>query len=377
MTTRPPFVSLLMRVVLVAICGVGVWYSITIARAESLFRESSPSSVAEAVRLVPYNSRYVVGLASLQPEHSAELLRKAVSLNPFDVRSWIQLGLDAEFERQDLASAEKYYLRATQVNRMFYVRSNMANFYYRYQRREEFFHWVSLALRMAYNDPSFFFTQIWDVSNNGRFNQSLVGDRISILRAYAAFLIRTKRFDEAEAALAFSVQRMAVERLNRAIFLAIPYVRDPETRNFFGDALDQMLAVGRVDSAARMWSLLQANGWWTDPAPSADKPITNGKFGSASLGHGFDWVFKPPAGVEIDQYPESNRLRINFTGTEPEVCLILQQHIVLKPNGKYRLSWNVDSEGIPKNAGLQWRVFPVSERGPAVATELIRSRFAG
>jgi hypothetical protein len=371
MTARPPFGSLLLRVVLVAICSVGAWYSITIARAESLFRQSSPSSVSAAVRLVPYNSRYLVGMASLQPEHSSELVQKAVLLNPFDVRSWVQLGLDAEFQRQDLASAEKYYLHATEVNRMFYVRSNMANFYYRYQRREEFFHWVSLALGMAYADPSFFFTQIWDASNNGRFNQRLIGDRVPILRAYSDFLIKTKRFDEAEAALVSSVQRMAVERLSRAVLPPVPYTRDPLARAFMGNALDQMLAAGRLGSATRMWTLLQANGWWAEPAPSAGKPITNGKFGSASLGHGFDWVFNPQAGVEIDQYPQSNRLRINFTGTEPEVCRILQQHIVLKPNGRYRLSWNADSEGIPKNAGLQWRVFPVTDRGPAIATELI------
>ena len=164
-----PF-SLAARSLLAATFLVAGWYSVTLARAEALFRISTPASVSAAVGLVPYNSRYLVGLAALQPEHSSALLRRALTLNECDARSWVQLGLDAEFQQGDLVLAEQYYHRAAEVNHMFYPASNLANFYFRYQRRNEFFEWAHRALQMAYADPTLLFAEIWSLSDDPRFN---------------------------------------------------------------------------------------------------------------------------------------------------------------------------------------------------------------
>ena len=368
---RPDLLSLLFRALLAAICLVGVWYSALLARAESLFRQSTLSSVSAAVSLVPYNPRYLVGLASLQPEHSSALLNRAVALNEHDPRAWVQLGLDAEFQRQDLASAEQCYRRAAQVSQMFYPRSNLANFYYRYQRREEFFKWVPLVLQMAYSDPVFLFVQVWDLSNDGRFNESLVQDRARMLLFYAGFLLQTNRLDEAESALVHALQKMAVERVNAAEWPALPYSQDAKIRTFLGEAVDRLLFAGRHDSARRISAMLHDSGWAVEPAPSPIAPLTNGSFREPSFQHGFDWVFKPQSGVMLDQYAASSKLRIIFNGKEPEACQLLQQYLILKPNGRYRLSWDAESETIAKNSGLQWRLLPVSERGPAPTSDLV------
>ncbi len=170
MSSLSALFSLAARSLFAAIFLAACWYSVTLARAEALFRQSTPASVSAAISLIPYNPRYLVGLAALQPEHSSALLRRALALNECDARSWVQLGLDAEFQQGDLALAEQYYLRAAEVNHMFYPASNLANFYFRYQRRNEFFEWAHHALRMAYSDPTLLFVEIWSLSDDPRFN---------------------------------------------------------------------------------------------------------------------------------------------------------------------------------------------------------------
>jgi tetratricopeptide (TPR) repeat protein len=358
-------------------CVVGAWYSAILARAEWLFRQSSPSSVDAAVRLIPYNPRYLVGLASLRPEHAPALLRRALTLNEYDVRSWVQLGLEAEFQRQDLAAAESCYRRAADASHMFYARSNLANFYYRYQRYPEFLHWVPLALQRAYSDPSLLFLQIWGASGDGRFNLSLMPNRAAVLNPYVSFLLQTNRLDEVEPALTRSLQQMAIEGTRADTSTPMPYAQDPGTREFCGYALDRLLLAGRWDSAQRVWTQLYKRGWLAEPAPSAASPLTNGGFRSPCFRHGFDWAFTPTAGATIDQYTESSKLRITFDGKEPEAWQLLHQFVILEPNGRYRLSWDAESESIPKNSGLQWRLVPVSDQGPAAVSDLVSSDLLG
>jgi hypothetical protein len=333
--------------------------------------------VSAAARLIPYNPRYLVGLALLQPERSPDLLRRAIALNEHDVRTWVRLGLEAEFERQDVVEAERCYRRATEVSHMFYARSNLANFYYRYQRNEEFFQWASSALQRAYADPSMFFAQIWAVSGDGRFNLSLIPDRAWVLNHYASFLLGTNRLNDMEPALIRALQQMTLERLRRDIFPERPYSQDAGTRAFFGYALDSILWVGRHDSAERVWTQLHSYGWLATSAPSAAAPLTNGNFRTPSFEHGFDWAFAPPSVASIDQDVESSKLRISFNGKEPETCRLLQQYVVLTPSARYRLSWVAKTESIAKNSGLQWRLFPVSDRGPASLSDLVSPDLLG
>ena len=88
-----------------------------------------------------------------QPERKITLLKRAVELNPFNVEAWIQLGLTFEMERHDAASAERYFLRAAQVDRMFLPKWTLTNFYFRQQNEREFFRWAKATLEITPYSP--------------------------------------------------------------------------------------------------------------------------------------------------------------------------------------------------------------------------------
>jgi tetratricopeptide (TPR) repeat protein len=371
-------VSLAARSLFAAIFLVGCWYSFTLARAEALFRLSTPASVSAAISLIPYNPRYLVGLAALQPEHSSAFLRRALTLNECDARSWVQLGLDAEFQQQDPILAERYYHRAAEVNHMFYPASNLANFYFRYQRRNEFFEWAQHALQMAFDDPTLLFVEIWSLSADSRFNASLVPDRVVLgLAAYTSFLIQTNRPDEAGDALSRLLKRAAIDRYDTDHPEAATFLSNTGFRILFGTCLDRLLMTNRYQAAQRLWAELIETNWLQTPVPTTAAPLTNGDFRQPVFGHGFDWVFLWVPNVTFDQIAVSSRLRISFDGKEPEASRLLQQFVVLEPNRRYRLQWVAESDRIPKDSGFQWRLLPVSEQGPAVTSVLVSADLLG
>jgi hypothetical protein len=377
MSSLSSLFSLAARSLFVATFLVACWYSLTLARAEALFRTSSPASVAAAIGLVPYNSRYLAGLAALEPEHSSALLRRAIALNECDARSWVQLGLDAEFQQGDLVLAERYYHRAAEVNHMFYPASNLANFYFRYQRRNEFFGWAHRALLMVYAEPTLLFVEIWSLSDDPRFNASVLPERVRlVLSPYVTFLIQTNRLDAAGRALSRLLNRITIDRYDKEH----PYEVDFKEayHEVFGWSLDRLLAANRYEAAQRVWKELAEANWLQTPVPTVAAPLTNGDFRQPVFSHGFDWAFwRIPGSVTFDQIPVSSRLRITFDGKQPEDLRLLHQFVVLEPNRRYRLKWTAESERIAKESGFQWRLLPVSDHGPAETSDLVSPDLLG
>ncbi len=378
MSSLSDLFSLGARLLLAATFLVASWYSLTLARAEALFRLSTPAGVSAAVGLVPYNSRYLAGLAALQPEHSTSLLGRALALNECDSRNWVQLGLDAEFQQGNLALAEQYYQRAAKVDHMFYPASNLANFYFRYKRRDEFFDWAHRALQMAYADPTLLFVEIWSLSTDPRFNQNLLPDRVPVVLApYVKFLIQTNRLDYTEDALSRLLKRATLDQRDRETPESALFSTDPAYRKLFGSGLDSLLATNQYQAAQRVWKQLVEAKWLSTPVPTAAFPLTNGDFSQPSFGHGFDWVLQPVVDVAADQIPVSSRLRFTFGGNQPEAFRLLQQFVVLEPNHRYRLTWTAGSDRIATGSGFQWRLLPVSEHGPASTSNLVSTDLPG
>ena len=137
------------RYLFIAAALARAYYSALFARASFLFQQNTAMSAQRAVELVPYNASYVAGLAGWQPAKRIALLHRAVELNRFDAESWIQLGLAAEMDQHDVASAERYYLQASAVDRMFLPRWTLTNFYFRQQRPVEFFRWAEATLKIT------------------------------------------------------------------------------------------------------------------------------------------------------------------------------------------------------------------------------------
>jgi hypothetical protein len=118
--------------IVAAVAAAG--YSLILARAAYLFACDTRTSVPAAVQLIPYNSVYVARLAAWMPAERNQLLHRAVKLNPWDFQSWIQLGLATEMEHNDAEGAERQYLHAATVDRMFLPRWTLTNFYFRHRR---------------------------------------------------------------------------------------------------------------------------------------------------------------------------------------------------------------------------------------------------
>jgi hypothetical protein len=49
-------------------------------------------------------------------------------------------------------------------------------------------------------------------------------------------------------------------------------------------------------------------------------------------------------------------VRISFSGTEPERCVLLRQYVPLEPKCPYRLHWEAESNGIESPSGLAWHL---------------------
>ena len=183
----------LLRYLLIACAILGAFYCLLLARAEWLFEQDTVVSVPKAVDLVPYNSAYLSRLAAWQPQRKLELLERAVALNPFDYQALIDLGIANEFQRTDSAAAERYYLRAAEVNKMYLPKWTLANFYFRHGRRTEFFRWANAALAITPYSPEPIFLQMWQLSQDAEALAKSLPDRPRILLAYAWFLSNTKR----------------------------------------------------------------------------------------------------------------------------------------------------------------------------------------
>lgn len=346
--------SLLVARIAMAACLVFAAYEcLLFARAGFLYQEDTATSIPAAFALVPFNSSYASRLAAWQPERKEELLNKAVHLNPFDVESWIQLGLNAELQNGDPRAAERYYLRAAEIDKMFRPRWTLVNFYFRQQKPAEFFRWARATLEITPYQPDPVFAQMWLMEPDAAKLSAFVPDRPSILVQYALYLDKEHQFD----ALPYDIQRLTstVKGQN-----AGSYGRD----DLIGPMEDRLIVAGYADDALQIWKSLTTAHWLPYVSPTEDNPLTNGDFRYPFFGHGFDWALVNANGVSFMQNPGEGSLRFTFTGDEPEHAALLRQFIPLQPGGNYRLSWSAGADGISSPGGLHWHIYPLGKNAP-------------
>ena len=133
------FIAVLSRLAVASACLAGAWWSLTAARADYLARLNSVESLRKAVSLAPDEPRYYKRLAQLDPDHSTELLRTAIRLNPYDAAGTTDLALQLE-AAGDYNEAEKLLLHAFEIDRTYLPRWSLANFYLRRQNMPVFWY---------------------------------------------------------------------------------------------------------------------------------------------------------------------------------------------------------------------------------------------
>src|ERR1022692_1483252 len=196
---RPTHWSMLFPIgaVLAGLAAAGAW-SIRVGWADYRFRQKTIAGTESAIALAPDNAEYSARLALLMsgddPQKATDALRRAVSLNPWDARSWIDLGLRAEQEG-DNATTKRCLLRAADVDREFLPRWTLANFYFRQDDRERFWFWAREAVATVSGDGQPIFQLCGRVEENGELIDRLEIRNPEVRAGYLSYLLGQKRED--------------------------------------------------------------------------------------------------------------------------------------------------------------------------------------
>jgi hypothetical protein len=320
------------------------------ARASFLYGQDTAMSIPTALALVPFNGSYAARLAAWQQQRKEELLSQAVTLNPFDVDSWIELGLAAELQNGDAGAAERYYLRAAEVDKMFRPRWTLTNFYFRQQRPKEFFRWARATLEITPYQAAPVFAQMWLVTQDAAKLSAAIPNRPGILLQYILYLAKENQF---------SAIPPIVERLTANVdaLHARAYGRD----DLIGPMEDRLLLAGQIGPALEIWNSLGRAHWLPYAAPTEENPLTNGGFHTPFFGNGFDWAVVNVNGASVVHNSDEGLVRISLTGDQPESTPLLRQFVPLRPEGHYRLNWRAEADGMPLPSGLRWHLYPVAK----------------
>lgn len=258
-------------------------------------------------------------------ENPTALLERAARVNPLSSAPRIRLGLAAE-ARGDFSGAEKWLLEAARVDRQFEPRWTLANFYFRRERRTEFWRWMRAALEVSYGDRSLAFDLGWRVSQNAEeVLTQAIPERHEVLAAYLYYLMDQRREAVAPAAL------------------KLAQLHDRSDVSELENACDLLIDDGKFTEARDLWRQL---------GHSQTGLIGNGDFATEPSGHGFDWRPSRAEGLVDVALPGS--YRIQFSGGQPESTELLRHFAVLQPGKVYSLRWEARTQGFASPSGIEW-----------------------
>jgi len=342
--------------------AVAAAFSIRAGWADYRMRQETVDSTRRAIALMPgqaeYHARLAWLVADTDPRMAGDALRRAVALNPWDARSWIELGLSAEASG-DNATSIQCLLRAAAVDTKFLPRWTLANYYFRHDDVAMFWYWTRQAAAMVYGDALAMFRLCGKVAEDGRLIDRLEIRNPDVRAGYLAYLLDQNRMD----------------LIAPAVHLLLQQKREADVPLLLS-ACERLLAARRVDQAVEIWNRLADAGHVAFRTPAGDgrQFLANGSFTVTPTSLGFDWRLPVVEGISASREEDPLGLRLTFSGTEPEDCEALVQFVPLRPKTPYQLSFAFRTQGIPDAAGLAWRIADaaagtVLREGPSLASE--------
>jgi tetratricopeptide (TPR) repeat protein len=318
----------------------GICLSVRLAIADGRFRENTPQSVAEAVRLESGNA----ALHDLLAEHLESMGQNpdreretAVRLSPFEASHWIGLGLRAEAE-QDYARAEKCLLQAAKVSRAFDPQWALMNFYFRRGNTAQFAVWAKQALQISYGDPTPLFHLCWLTAADPNDIEKMLPPRREIQAQYLQYLIATKRI-----AYAAGIARHLAEQADMTDVPALL-------------AYCESAITADSDAAVAVWNTLCRRKLqpFAPLVPNEGRIVTNGDFETAATARGFDWHMPQVNGVYASATHPG--ISVDMSGDEPEECTLMTQVLPLSPGRRYRLDYEYRGAESAVDSGLYWEL---------------------
>lgn len=329
------------RAMMAGLCGLGIWCSWNLARADYLYHLDTVASLRAALRLEPDAWRYSMRLAAMDDGDAQQLLETTLRLYPYNAEADIDLGLRQEAAGNDDA-AEKLLLDAYSVDHTFMPRWSLANFYLRRNNLPAFWLWARKAAEMPYDNTQPLFELCWHVSPDpGEIAQRILNNNPTLLRQYISFLL-AKNQAPAAAAIAQRLTQFGSPKADAPQMFAV---------------IDRLIAANNGQAAQQLWQTLIARRWVT-----ADQSTpNNASFAREPLPVAFDWALSSYEGLQ--SWPGPAGLETEFSGMQPENCTIAEQFVVLPP-GNYQLAYAYRTEQISPATGLRWQILPVGSETP-------------
>jgi hypothetical protein len=345
-------VRALLRCALWLVLAVSAYWSLRLAWADHLSYGAELAGRERAVELAPTAAVFAERLAGLRDELGGDGLpdlRRAAMLDPENPERRMRLGVRAELAG-DYPLAERSLLAAATRSRLYQPKYLLAQYYFRRQNASQFFWWARAALETAWGDATPLFDLGWRMRPDAAWlSANLIPPRRETVQKYLAYLTHCERWEAAtgEARKLLPAARSA----------------DLERLLAYGEA---RLSRGDASQAVELWNALCLRHLLSlEPLdPSGDQLITNGDFLQVPSGRGFDWRLTEQPGVTARA--EGGRLRVSFTGGQPERCTIVWQYIATSPAVRYRLRWEARTDGGEPASGIAWAI-PDVRLGPASA----------
>jgi tetratricopeptide (TPR) repeat protein len=347
---------------LVAAFTVMTTWNVRMAEADHHFQQETLSGTQEALRLEPDSADYNVRLAALiqesNPAAAAAALQRAVTLNPWDSRSWVELGLHAEAVG-DLTTAERTLLRAASFDKQYLPSWSLVNYYFRHSDWEKFWFWARQATRIAYGDQTPLFNLCWNVTNDGAVIEQKLDIRSPDLEAnYLTYLASHNR----------------IEPAGRAATRLLSWNR-PEDAPVLLAACDQLIADDRPGEAIQIWNKLAELHRipYGALSPGSGRSLTDGDFAKLPTSRGFDWRLPDVDGVTTLRIEQPASLQISFSGRQPENCDVITQFLPVLGSSSYELRFLYRTAGIAPQTGLAWRITDLNGAKTLVQGESLAS----
>jgi O-antigen ligase len=336
---------------------VATFYTARTAWADILFRQATPESVRQAVRLQPDRAEYHAALAQIDNDHAVQHLERAVTANPYRTSARISLAGQME-ARQDYARAAELLLEAARRDHLYTPAWALANFYFRRDDPDNFWTWARRAAAISYGDLA----PLFDLCFAIRDDPDAVRDHLAvsprITRQLFAYIMTRRQTDDLSAQAHSLAETASID--DRLVLL---------------DYTDRALGAGQIDTAADVWTLLSAKGLVAGPKDSKSL-LSNGDFREDIINRGFDWRTHPVDGIAPERQVRdgSPLLAVSLSGRQPENCDVISQFLHLQPGTSYTFAFEYRTESLPADTGLAWSFAGLPPLGLKASTEWTTGR---
>ncbi len=309
-------------------CLVAIWHCYRIALADRLSREPTEESLRAAIAARPNHFQYYWQLSRIPSPESRQLLEKAIQLNPYNAGPMVDLATLLEYQG-DTNQSEQLLLRANQVDRTFFPKWSLVNFYLRRDRQEEFWQWARRAVDVGAEDLVSLFSLCHRLeSDPATVAARVLSDRPQAIWAYLSFL-----------------NGRAIIPPRDLCLRAIPSADEARTPILL-QVIDGMLGKERLDDATAVWSSLVA-------AKLAPKDLT--VFTATPTARGFDWRYHLNETDLLLTHREDG-LEVTVGGKQAESVLVAERVVVMNPSSRYRVAYRYRTADLSTAGGIRWRM---------------------